>query len=232
MLYVGDVESSGPQVIWRQVFIADVTTPEKLEQEGKDRGAGPRIIIAQEAIPHPDPVHNRIVLDMRDFRSTERNKEGKVITTVAPQQFQVLQAQTQEDLQVNRTVQEMDTGPLYKLVFHQHALARPDYVNAAIEFHERFSLPLACILLAMVGIPLGVSSRKGGKSAAFILTVLVAFLYYLALATLINMAKKGSLPVPVAVWTPDAVFADNPAPFCCCVWNIQATAISSPGSRA
>ncbi|HEY1949017.1 MAG TPA: LptF/LptG family permease [Bryobacteraceae bacterium] len=207
VLYVGDVESSGPQVIWRQVFIADVTTPEKLEQQGKDRGAGPRIIIAQEAIPHPDPVHNRIVLDMRDFRSTERNKEGKVITTVAPQQFQVLQAQTQEELQVNRTVQEMDTGPLYKLVFHQHDLARPDYVNAAIEFHERFSLPLACILLAMVGIPLGVSSRKGGKSAAFILTVLVAFLYYLALATLINMAKKGSLPVPVAVWTPDAVFA-------------------------
>jgi LPS export ABC transporter permease LptG/LPS export ABC transporter permease LptF len=223
VLYVGDVESSGPQIIWRQVFIADVTTPEKLEQQGKDRGAGPRIIIAQEAIPHPDPIHNRIILDMRDFRSTERDKEGKVITTVAPQQIQVLQAQSQEELQVNRTVQEMDTGPLYKLVFHQHDLARPDYVNSAIEFHQRFTLPLACILLAMVGIPLGVSSRKGGKSAAFILTVLVAFLYYLGFITLIGLAKKGSLPVPVAVWMPDAVFA--------VAGSFMLTRLEHPGDR-
>ena len=100
----------------------------------------------------------------------------------------------------------MDTGPLYKRVYRRHDLSREDYVDAAIELHQRFALPLACILLSLVGVPLGISSRKGGKSAAFILTVVLAFLYYLGFITLIGLAKKGSLPVPLAVWTPDAVF--------------------------
>ena len=209
VLYVNGVSADGSQIVWQQVFMADVTPPAQLEQQGKDRGEGPRIIVAQQAIPHPDPANNRIILDMRDVRTSERDKEGKVIITTAPVQIEALQAQKQEDLQMNKTVQEMDTGPLFKRVYrHPGApLSREDYVDAAIELHQRFALPLACILLALVGIPLGVSSRKGGKSAAFIVTVLVAFLYYLAFITLIGLAKKGSLPVPIAVWTPDAIFS-------------------------
>lgn len=206
VLYVGNVSTVGTQIFWHQVFIADVTPPDELQHQGKNRGAGPRIIVSEEAIPHPDPANNRIILDMRNFRSTERDKEGKVVTTVAPNQVEALQAQKQEELQVNKTVQEMDTGPLYKRVYRRRDLSREDYVDAAIELHQRFALPLACILLSLVGIPLGISSRKGGKSAAFVLTVVLAFLYYLSFITLIGLAKKGSLPVPIAVWTPDAVF--------------------------
>jgi LPS export ABC transporter permease LptG/LPS export ABC transporter permease LptF len=208
VVYVNDVVNSGPQIKWRQVFLADVTPPDELQRQGKDRGDGPRIMVAQEAIPHPDPINNRIILEMRNVRTTERDKEGKVVTTAAPVQIQTLEAQKQEDLQVNKTVQEMDTGPLYKRVYGRNRpkLSREDYVDAAIELNQRCALPLACVLLALVGIPLGVSSRKGGKSAAFVLTVLLAFVYYLAFITLIGLAKKGSLPVPIAVWTPDVVF--------------------------
>ena len=207
VLYVDNVESGAKQTVWHNVFMADVTPPAELAQRGKDRGDGPRIIVAQEAIPHADAANNRIILDLRNFSSTERDKEGKIIKTAASMQFENLQAQSQEDLQLNKTVQEMDTGPLYKRVYRTHGLSHEDYVDAAIELHQRFALPLACVLLGLVGIPLGVSSRKGGKSAAFIMTVLLAFVYYLGFITLIGLARKGSLPVPVAVWTPDVVFA-------------------------
>jgi LPS export ABC transporter permease LptG len=206
VLYVANVQATAKQVVWHQVFLADTTPPAELAQEGKDRGEGPRVIVAQTAIPHPDAENNRIVLDMRNFHSYERDKEGKVIMTAANPQIETIQAQKQEDLQLNKTVQEMDTGPLFKRVYRSHGLSREDYVDAAIELHQRFALPLACVLLALVGIPLGISSRKGGKSAAFVLTVVVAFLYYLGFITLIGLAKKGSLPVPIAVWTPDAIF--------------------------
>ena len=93
-----------------------MTPPNELAQTGKSRGDGPRILVAEEAIPHPDAVNNRIILDMRNFRSSYRDKDGKVITTAAPNQIEVLQAQKQEELQVNKTVREMDTGPLYRRV--------------------------------------------------------------------------------------------------------------------
>src|SRR5579875_3054326 len=144
VLYVGDVQTLGKQVIWHNVFLADVTPPNELQQEGKDRGEGPRIIVAQEAIPHADAKHNRIILDMRGVRTSERDKEGKVITTAAPMQIEALQAQKQEDFDVGKkTVQEMDTGPLYKRVYRTRGLLHQDYVEAAIELHQRFALPLA-----------------------------------------------------------------------------------------
>ncbi|MGH9581348.1 MAG: LptF/LptG family permease, partial [Bryobacteraceae bacterium] len=206
VLYVGNVQGTAKQIVWHHVFLADTTPPAQLAQEGKDRGEGPRVIVAQTAIPHPDAANNRIILDMRNFHSYERDKEGKVIMTATNPQIETIQAQKQEDFQVNKTVQEMDTGPLFKRVYRTPGLSHYQHVEAAIELHQRFALPLACVLLALVGIPLGISFRKGGKSAAFVLTVLVAFLYYLGFITLVGLAKKGSLPVPFAVWTPDAIF--------------------------
>src|SRR3954469_16578904 len=208
VVYVDDVTVIGKQVTWHKVFIADTTPAGELQQQGKNRGEGPRIIVAREAIPHADAANNRIILDMRDVRSSETDKDGKVISTAAPTQLEVLQAQKQEDLQLNKSVQEMDTGPLYKRVYQsQKRLSHEEYVDSAIELHQRFALPLACILLGLVGVPLGFSSRKGGRSGAFVITVLIAFFYYLSFITLIGLARKGSLPVPLAVWTPDAVFA-------------------------
>ncbi|MBV9677757.1 MAG: LptF/LptG family permease, partial [Acidobacteriaceae bacterium] len=207
VLYASDVTSAEKQITWHHVFIADVTPQAELQQKGRDRGEGPRIIVAEEAIPHPDAPNNRIILEMRGVHTSERDKEGKVITTASPAQVEVLQAQKPEELQLNKTVREMDTGPLYKRVYRRHDLSHDEYVDAAIELHQRFALPLACILLGLTGVPLGISSRKGGKSAAFVTTVVIAFIYYLSLTALIGLAQKGRLPVPVAVWTPNAVFA-------------------------
>src|SRR5581483_5926609 len=74
------------------------------------------------------------------------------------------------------------------------------WVEARIELHRRLALPLACIVLALVGIPLGASTRKGGKSAGYVNAV------YLAFFTLIGLARQRTLPVEVAVWLPNAVF--------------------------
>ncbi len=207
VLYVDEVVT-GIQVVWRRVLIADVTSPEDLEAQHKDRGEGPKITVASEAIATADPEHNRIQLNMKDVRTIYRDKDGKVISESTPVGVVALQAQKPSELHLNHEVTEIDTGPLYKRVYRdQSKLTHDEWVEAAIELHKRFAIPFACVLLAVVGIPLGVSSRKGGKSTAFVMTVLLAFCYYTSLISLIGLAKKGSLSVPIAVWTPDVAFA-------------------------
>jgi LPS export ABC transporter permease LptG/LPS export ABC transporter permease LptF len=207
VFYVGDV-SSGKQVHWYNLFMADTTPPEDLQKKGKDRSSDtPRVTVAAEAIATPNPDNNTIQLNMRDERTIELDKEGKVISTASSEGVQVLQAQKPADVQVNHAVTEMDTVPLYRRTYHASGLTALERKEAAIELHQRLALPFACVLLGLVGIPLGISSRKGGKSSAFVLTVLLAFIYYLSLITLIGLAKKGSFPVPIAVWTPNFVFA-------------------------
>jgi len=48
----------------------------------------------------------------------------------------------------------------------------------SIEFHRRLSFPAACLVLMLVGVPLGLSSKRGGKGTGFAVTLLLVFLYY------------------------------------------------------
>jgi LPS export ABC transporter permease LptG len=76
----------------------------------------------------------------------------------------------------------------------------------AIEFHRRLSLPTACIVLAMVGIPLGLSSKRGGKSSGFVLTILLVFLYYSISLVGVSLARQARLSPASGVWLADAAF--------------------------
>ena len=72
-----------------------------------------------------------------------------------------------------------------------------------IELHRRLAVPLACMLLALAGIPLGITSRRAGKSSAVVLTVVIAFIYWIGLVELRQHGAAGTLTPEIAVWIPD-----------------------------
>jgi LPS export ABC transporter permease LptG/LPS export ABC transporter permease LptF len=200
ILYVGDVAAlPGTVAQWRNVFIADLTPAEERSTGGRELGDAPGITVAAEAIAVPDPVRNSIQLSMTGVSSHQLGKDpGIYYNTYSPKGDQILMARPREEASAKAFV-SMETKPLF-------AAAR-ESLEARVELHQRFALPVACLLMAMVGIPLGVSTRKGGKSVAFVLTVSLAFLYYMLLIGLIRMAQQGRLAVEIAVWTPNLIYA-------------------------
>ncbi|HXI40319.1 MAG TPA: LptF/LptG family permease [Bryobacteraceae bacterium] len=200
ILYVGDVRP-GPVAVWKNVFLADLTPPEERSIGMRDKAQGPRITVATEAIAVPDLPHNRIQLSLRDASTHEVNKEGIADDSFYPTGEQVLDAAPPKPLAV-QPFPEMNTGEL-----KGYSRTGANWIEARIELHRRLSLPLACIMLSLVGIPLGVSSRKGGKSSGYVTALFLAFFcYHLASIALIGMAKQHALNVEAAVWTPDAAF--------------------------
>jgi LPS export ABC transporter permease LptG/LPS export ABC transporter permease LptF len=198
VFYVGDV-IPGSVVRWRYVFMADLRPPQERGGTGGERGEQPRITIAREAIATPDLVNNRIQLSMINGSSHEPGKDPiNYWSTGFPTGMQVLEAKT-PDREVAKAFTSMDTRQLLEEAGKS--------TDARIELHQRLALPFACLLLAIMGVPLGVSTRKAGRSAAFVMTVFIAFFYYMALISFINMAKQDRLPVEVAVWTPNIVLA-------------------------
>src|SRR5208282_3001777 len=123
-----------------------------------------------------DVPHNRIQLSMHQGNTYD---VGKAVSDFYSTRFQhgedLLQAQKPEDVRISRTVRELDTRPLYRLAFNTKDVDPNKRIEAQIEFHQRLAFPPACILLALLGIPLGVYSRRGGKSTAFVLTIALAF---------------------------------------------------------
>ncbi len=69
------------------------------------------------------------------------------------------------------------------------------------------SAPLAPALFALVGVSLGMRRTRGARSWGAILCAGVAFTYY-ALQTLCEfLSTQGWLPISVASWVPNAIFA-------------------------
>ena len=75
-----------------------------------------------------------------------------------------------------------------------------------MELHRRFAFPVACLMLAMVGIPLGIATRKGGKSAAYLMALFLGFFCYWLASMRSERGQQKTLSVPVAIWLPNAVF--------------------------
>ncbi len=198
ILYVGDVRP-GPVAVWRNVFLADLTPPEQRTIGFRDKAQGNRITVAAEAIAMPDPAHNRIQLSLRGASTHEVDKDGVADDSVYRTGEQVLEAS--QPSEVHYPFREMKTSELKRF-----SRTGKDWIEARIELHRRMAFPLACMMLALVGIPLGVSSRKGGKSAAYVTALFLAFFcYYLAFITIIGLAKQRAVPVE-AIWSPNAAF--------------------------
>lgn len=201
VLYVDDVKSeAGPVVVWDGVFIADLTPPAERRTGLKDAQAGPRVTVAREALAVPDSKNNRIQLSLKDYGTHEAPYHS-----IAPTGATVLQAQPREK-QTAKPFSEMLTKELWHVVKTTPKNAQ-DSTDARIELHKRFALPFACLMLAMVGIPLGTSSRKGGRSSGYIWAILLAFFgYYVSYISLTSLARAHSMPVELASWLPNAVF--------------------------
>lgn len=201
ILYAGDVRP-GPVVVWRNVFLADLTPPEQRANGMRDKAEGPLITVAREAIAVPDPAHNRIQLSMRDAGTHEMGKDLVGYDSFFPRGDQALYAAPPAQV-ARKPFSEMNTRELSR-----YSASGPDWVEARIELHRRLALPVGCLVLALVGIPLGVSSRKGGKSGGYVTAVFLAFFcYYLAFITLVGLARQRALPVETAIWLPNTVFA-------------------------
>ncbi|MGC8792391.1 MAG: LptF/LptG family permease, partial [Bryobacteraceae bacterium] len=193
ILYVADVVP-GPVVRWRKVFIAD-----QRSTVGERASELPRITLAREALAVSDVPRQRIQLSLIEGSTHEVGKDpAEYFLSMFPRGEQTLAVARSDEVHA-RAYSEMETRRLLEE-------ARQS-LEARIELHQRFALPLACLVLALLAVPLGASSRKGGRSFAVVLTVALAFFYYMGLISLIGLARQEAVPVEAAVWTPNAVLA-------------------------
>jgi LPS export ABC transporter permease LptF/LPS export ABC transporter permease LptG len=193
VLYVQDVHSAQGGAVWDGVFLADISDP-----------ANPRITTAREGILVPEG-QDRLHLHLKDGSTHETDPQ-----TIDKYQISTFQ-QTDIPIDLPSTENKEEQIPVRAIGTHdlRAKAASVDPVSARwylIEFHNRFALPTACIVLAMVGIPLGLSSKKSGKSGGFVLTIVLVFVYYFISLIGVSFAKQGKLTPALGAWLANIVF--------------------------
>ncbi len=193
VLYVQDVHSAQGAAVWKGVFLADISD-----------AANPRITLAQEGILVAEG-QDRLHLHLRDGSTHETDPKESDHYQISS--FQ----QTDIPIELPSTNKAEETVPVGVVGTWdlRNRARRVDPVSARwyrIEFHRRFALPTACLVLALVGIPLGLSSKKSGKSGGFVLTIALVFAYYFVSLIGISLARQGHVTPALGAWLANVVF--------------------------
>ncbi|HXW83043.1 MAG TPA: LPS export ABC transporter permease LptF [Candidatus Binataceae bacterium] len=85
------------------------------------------------------------------------------------------------------------------------AAGKPDY-EAETELAAKYTVPIATLLFALLGVSLGLKPARGGHSERFGMSVALFFLYYAIMRVGRTLAERGTLNSFVAMSLPDLVF--------------------------
>jgi lipopolysaccharide export system permease protein len=69
-----------------------------------------------------------------------------------------------------------------------------------IEWHRKFTLSIACIVLFFIGAPLGAIIRKGGLGMPMVISIIFFLTFHILSITGEKLAKEGSVPVYQGMW--------------------------------
>ena len=195
VLYVQDVRSGTGAANWRQIFIADVSDP-----------AQPKITTAASATVVSDASTQDLLMRLRngtdDETASGQPQQSNISTfDVTDRPFAASQQNEGHFGRLDTFIYAMRMG---ELRIRSHG---PDGKRFLLEINKRFSYPAACLVLMLVGVPLGVTSRRGGKSSAMVATLALVIAYY-TLSLIGNaLGRQTWIPAFLAVWSANLLFA-------------------------
>ena len=74
-----------------------------------------------------------------------------------------------------------------------------------VRYYQKFSQPLACLIVALAGAPLGLLARRSRSNLGLIYSAAIVFLYYVLQSSSGALGESGRLTPLVAAWMPNIV---------------------------
>jgi len=116
-----------------------------------------------------------------------------------------------EEAPLRRIVQnlkaEQEAGRLDEVGQAQLVQKSREHRSFLIEIHKRFALPFACLVFVFLGLPLGVTTRKGGRTSGFTISIGIILVYYILITAGEQLARDGKMLPWLGMWGPNIVLA-------------------------
>lgn len=190
VLYVEDVAASGMR--WRGVFLADSSS-----------STASKITVARNAIVVADPRTGKLSLHLDDVSSHEydpKNPDHYDLSTSAVESMDLPFSGSDNAANHSRSLNDRD-----RAIGQLLSVTGPAARSARTELQQRIALPIACLIFALLGVPVGVRPRRGGRAAGFVITILLICGYYLFFVTGVHFAQNGVLSPMIGVWTANVI---------------------------
>jgi lipopolysaccharide export system permease protein len=191
VIYVDKMESIDNM---EGIFISD-------ERSAKD----PYTIVARRGKLIADPQSLNVILEMHQGSIHTLPRDDKSYSTMSFESgnlyLDISHALIHQGSS-DRNFEEIDSFELFR-IFRRTAAEGGAAIDIENELHKRLSIPFACLIFGLIGAPLGIRRTRSGKSAGIAIALLVFLIYYIVLATGMNLSETGKLAPVLAYWIPN-----------------------------
>jgi LPS export ABC transporter permease LptF/LPS export ABC transporter permease LptG len=203
VLYVQDVEAAATR--WRGVFLASSGTMGFRSASGSQAGSNETAITtADNAFIMTGPSEGQIQLHLGRGSTHEydpRDPNRYNVTTFGENDIPIdISAATSAARNTPLSPAERPTS----MLLADHG---PNWRESRVEFQRRIAVPAACLIFALLGVPIGVRPRRGGRAAGLILALVLIGGYYFIFVYGVHMAQLGRVQPWLGVWAADIVTA-------------------------
>ena len=190
VVYVREVSPGGGG--WADVFMADNRAGQArsiyLARRGRvviDRVQRAVEMVLEDGVRHTADGAGTYEVFQFDSLLLRLNPE-----TVFPRQGPPLGAREMSIPQLRERAAELEAAGIYP-----H--------SELFEIQKKFSIPFACLVFGLIGLALGVSNRRDGKLASFVVGLGVIFIYYVTLWMGQSLIRGHIIPPWVGAWAPN-----------------------------
>ncbi len=201
ILYVQDVEAAATH--WQGVFLASSpgATSGLIPQSG-DHSQQSSVTIAEEAQIVPNAAQHQIDIHLGTGSTHEYDQH-------TPDQYSVTTfGETDIPVDVSGATSPLRSTAISVAEESGGALLAdngPGWRASRVEFQRRIAFPAACLVFALLGVPMGVRPRRGGRAGGLILTLVLVGGYYFLFVSGDHLAAQGRVSPFMGVWAGNIV---------------------------
>jgi LPS export ABC transporter permease LptG/LPS export ABC transporter permease LptF len=191
VLYVQDIAANGWQ--WRGIMLADSSNPNE-----------PLVTFAKSGTLTVNSENHTLQLTLLDPNSHTVSAKSPQDFTTSHNDSEIVSIDmpATPPPPLRPAVAEADVQYLWSNVRNGTAT-----YEERVEWQRRLAFPFACLSFALIGLPLGVSTTRGGKSVGLVISLALMLVYYLVFALGTKIAGNAQLSPFFGAWTGNIVFA-------------------------
>ena len=190
-------EAGVGEIGWKDLLVADINRQDSIKLYLSRRG---RIAI--------DRTEQTVQLVLTDGTFYATGQPGEASTNRFPNQFVITldwkSVFPQIDLPpgvTEKTIAQLRTDIAKKRSQGTGPEHSPH--NEIMAIHQKFSIPVACLVFGVIALALGLSVARDGKLGGFVVGIGVIFAYYIAMFLAESAAKGHQIPAEWARWIPN-----------------------------
>ncbi|MFA5583682.1 MAG: LptF/LptG family permease [Bacteriovoracaceae bacterium] len=160
---------------------------------------------------NPDTLTEKLTLNLFDGNIVAKDNEEAVEKILFDEYvFPISQGQFKDSFDIKETMlSSKELAQVLKMT-PQEARAAYDFnakefFNAKYEYWNRINGALICLVFCFLGFTLGITGTRGKKNNSGVVGLVCLIVYYGMFFSLVSLARSGTIPIPLAVFSPTIV---------------------------